>query len=400
MFIAHRFPHSLPEESIVKNVSEIPILGKTLGELQDRAVKQSGGKWSTDGVAQLWIREDVHVSHQAITLFLEKCRDSEKDVQWRAEGAVGGFVQEIGFDDDTPMMVWLVEPDELDLERLNQSETLLIDVKPFFLPIPAPQGVEKDLVSLPLALEIVIPVGHWSQTLWGNLLSLGPYLLRELVTDNTVKMIFRLGMAMVLSRSIDPQKIFLRIVQKGKNCNIHPSAVVEACVLGDFVTIGANAVVRGCILRDRAKVEDLAVVEGAVLSENAVVQRQGMVKYAVLSEGASVAGVVQLGVLGRHAGVKRGGYLMDMNFGGLVQVQCNGVPKDAPLGLIGCSVGEDTIIGLGVAVAAGRAVKPRLKVVMHPDQMLRSIAIEREEIDEETTLVYVDKGRLRRFHAD
>lgn len=400
MFIAHRFPNSLPEESIVKDVSEIPILGKPLGELQDWAVKQSGGKWSTDAVAQLWIREDVHVSHQAIALFLKSARGADKDVQWRAEGAVGGFVREIEFDDDTPMMVWLAEPNELDLDRLNRAEVLLIDVTTHFIPIPAPQGIGKDLISLPVSEEIVIPVGHWSQTLWGNLLSMGFYLLRELVTDNTAKQIYRFGMGIVLSRSIDPQKIFLKIVQKGKDCNIHPSAVVEACWIGDSVTIGANAVVRGCILRDKSRVEELAIVEGAVLSKGAVVQRQGMVKFAVLSERATVAGVVQLGVLGQNAAVKRGGYLMDMNFGGLVQVQYNGVAKDAPLGVIGCSVGKDTKIGLGVAVAAGRAVPSGLKVVMHPDQMLRSVVLKEDRTDEESLLVCVDKGRLRGLHAD
>ena len=70
---------------------------------------------------------------------------------------------------------------------------------------------------------------------------------------------------------------------------------------------------------------------------------------------------------------------MDMNFGGLVQVLYNGVSKNAPLGLIGCSVGADTVIGLGVAVAAGRAVPSALKVVMHPSQMLRSVAFERQQ---------------------
>ena len=185
MFIAHRFPNSLPDESIVRDVSEVPILGKTLGELQDWAVKLNGGKWSADGIAQLWIREDVHVSHQAIAIFLEACRDSDKDVQWHAEGAAGGFVREIGFDDDTPMMVWLVEPAGLDLDRLNRSEVLPIDVKTYPIQIPAPQeGMGADFVSLPLTDAVVIPVGHWSQTLWGNLLSLGPYLWRELVGDN------------------------------------------------------------------------------------------------------------------------------------------------------------------------------------------------------------------------
>ena len=46
MFIAHRFPNPLPDESIVTEASSVPILGKTLGELQDWAVKLNGGKWS------------------------------------------------------------------------------------------------------------------------------------------------------------------------------------------------------------------------------------------------------------------------------------------------------------------------------------------------------------------
>ena len=51
--------------------------------------------------------------------FLESARGSENDVQWQAGGAAGGFVREIAFDDDTPMMVWLTEPAELDVDRLK-----------------------------------------------------------------------------------------------------------------------------------------------------------------------------------------------------------------------------------------------------------------------------------------
>ena len=114
------------------------------------------------------------------------------------------------------MMVWLADPDELDLERLKRADVLPIDVKTYPIQIPAPQeGMGADFVSLPLTDAIVIPVGHWSQTLWGNLLSLVPYLWRELVGDNPLKMIFRLGMAAILSLSKDPRKLVRRFVQKG-----------------------------------------------------------------------------------------------------------------------------------------------------------------------------------------
>jgi hypothetical protein len=292
------------------------------------------------------------------------------------------------------MMVWLSEPADLNFERLKNSKPVTIDVKTYPIQIPAPQeGLGADFVSLPLTDFLVIPVGHWSQTLWANLLGLGPYLWRELVGDNPFTMIFRLGLAMLLSLSKEPSKLIRRFVRTGKGCKIHPSAVVEGSLLGDYVTVGANAVVRGCILRDGVRVEDLAIVEGSVLSEGAVVQRQGMVKYSVLAEGAAVAGVMQLGVLASNASVKRGGYLMDMNFGGLVNVQYNGLLKQAPLGLIGCGVGEDTTIGLGVSVAAGRFIPSNLKVVMHPDAMLRSVAWSGSL--EESSLVCVDQGKLR-----
>ena len=49
--------------------------------------------------------------------------------------------------------------------------------------------------------------------------------------------------AVLFSFSKDPRKLIRKICSEGKGCTIHPSAVVEGCLLGDYVTIGANAVV-------------------------------------------------------------------------------------------------------------------------------------------------------------
>jgi len=400
MFIAKRFSSTLPTESIKTTPQELPILGKTLGELQDWAVKLNKGEWAKDGIAQLWIREDVYVSHQAIGLFIEEAQGLDKDVRWQAEGAAGGFVEEIAFGDEVPMLVWLTEPAEYDVNRLLTAEVLSIDVKTYPIQMPAPQGVSADFISFPLTDAVVLPIGHWSQTLWGNLLALGPYLWRELVGDTPLKVVFRLGWAILRSFSKDPRKLMRRFVQQGKECKIHPSAVVEGCILGDYVTIGANAVVRGSLLRDGSRVEELAIVEGAILSERAVVQRQAMVKYSVLCEDSAAAGVSQLSVLGENASLKRGGYLMDMSFSGPVQVLFNGQAKPSPLGLIGCSVGENTTIGLGVAVAAGRAVPADMKVVMHPNNMLRSVKIDGFESSSNSNLACVEQGKLRRLNVD
>ena len=397
MFTANRFSSTLPTERLCATAGELPIMGKTLAEMQDWAVKLNKGEWS-DSTAQLWIREDVHVSHQAIELFLAAVVGKEGDFQWRAEGAAGNFVEEIAFSDSVPMMVWCSNPCEENIDRFTQAEVLTVDVKTHPIAIPAPQqemGVQ--LVSLPLTDAVVIPLGHWSQTLWGNLLSLGPYLWRELVGENIFSMFFRLGSAALFSLSTNPKKLIRGFVRKGKNCFIHPTAVVEACILGDNVRIGANAVVRGSILRDGVQVEDLALVEGSVLSAGALVQRQAMVKYAVLDESAAAAGVVQLSLMGVQSSVKRGAYLMDVNFSGAVQVLYNDKAHTAPLGLIGCGVGEHAVVGLGVAIAAGRWLPTKTKTIMNPQNMLLRTKV--TDAEEDRGVYAVVEGSLRRVDA-
>ena len=81
MFKALRFKSKLSKES---SHDVRVVLGKSVTDLQDWAVKLNGGSWSDDGTAQLWIREDVYLSHQAITAFLEVAREKEGPVHWRA----------------------------------------------------------------------------------------------------------------------------------------------------------------------------------------------------------------------------------------------------------------------------------------------------------------------------
>ena len=400
MFQANRFRATVYQERITEHVGDVPILGFSLSETQSWAVKMNGGTLleSSSQPAQLWIREDVYVTHSAIGQFIALAKEASGDVYWKAKDLVGGFVSEIGFHDPTPMLVWLQSPAILDDEKCSTLVELHMDVKVYPINIDAPNAeMNVDVVQLPLTEAIVVPMGHWSQTLWGNLLALGPYLWRELIGDNAFKQIWNLLWGVVRAMSKRPDKL-MRVYNKiGNNCRIHPSAVVEASILGDHVVIGANAVVRGSILRDRAKVEDLALVEGSILSSDALVQRQAMVKYSVLHRKASVAGVVQLGVIGEEASVKRGGYLMDMNFGSEVQVCCNQQLHPAPLGMIGCGISPSTIIGLGVQVAAGRWVPPNLKIVMNPEHILLSPNIrESSKSDDAVGLMIVRKGRLEK----
>ena len=61
-------------------------------------------------------------------------------------------------------------------------------------------------------------------------------------------------------RSINRQKVLARMGTVGKNCQIHPTAVIEACHIGDNVVIGPYAVVRASVIGDGAKIEEYATV--------------------------------------------------------------------------------------------------------------------------------------------
>lgn len=369
MIIASRFVGPKVEQSLSGEPGDYPVLGHTLAARQDWAVRLNGCRWadandSESILAQLWIREDVFLTTEALTLFLEIARTSTTDVAYGVCSPVAEFIEELRLGENSPMIVWTTEPCSFDEARIQSAAplSLKLKVREVVVPVPPSQfGV--DAIALPLSDCVVLPMAHWSQVLWANLLGIGPYLWRDQVGHTPIKAIFRLLKLAIKARSFDPVKVIKKMLRKGSNCKIHPTAVVEGCWLGDNVVVGANAVVRGCILADGARVEDLAVAEFAVLSERAVVQRQAMVKFAVLGRSAAVGGVIQMGVLDQSAALKRGAYLMDLNLSGETKIEWDERRCVAPLGLIGCGVGSETTVGLGVSVAAGRWVSAQLQIV-------------------------------------
>ena len=382
--LVSRFPAPRCSDCGLVDPKDRIILGKPLSDTQNTAVLRSRYRWTEDfQKAKLWIREDAYVTEKALQAFVESAQNTERPCYFRAQDRVGEFFDEISLSDRQPCLVWMPNGGEPSSKLLDEMPFLSIDAHPRLIPFEAPDDdFPFTFVELPLTDIIVLPTQHWAQLLWVNLMGLGPYLWRELVGRNVFSIIWNGLGALIRARSVHFIDIFAALRYRGKKCRIHPSAVVEGCWIGDNVTIGANAVVRGSILADGAVVEDLAMVEFSVLGELAKVQRQAMVKFSVLSDQSSVGGVVQLGVLGESASVKRGAYLLDMTLSdGGVQVLYNGERCPVPLGVIGCFVGDESTVGLGVHVAPGRAIPPRLKVTA-PAGLLMKVSGELEGVVE------------------
>ena len=371
------FPKFRPLEGVAGPAAELWVRDKTLGQHQEHACLLAGVRWPEvpDPTGpRLLIREDVFVTREAVAAFVALAKVAGRDASWSASGHFGAFVDELRFGRADPMMVWL-EPSEgapQTAERLVAAAPLLVDPQERPLQVPAPVG-SADILELPITERMVMPVGHWLQLLWANLLAMAPFLWRQLAGRNVVEVIWRVGWAALFTLSLSPQRIGARLGRRGRGCRVHPTATVEASWLGAGVEIGAGAVVRGSILGDGASVEALAMVEGSVLAPGARVQRQGMVKYSVLGPRSAAAGDMQLGMLDREAAAKKTSVLMDMSLGQGVRVMADGEAHPAPLGIAGVCVGAGSVVGAGVRIAPGRVIPPGVTIAPPPAHVVRRI---------------------------
>ncbi len=230
-------------------------------------------------------------------------------------------------------------------------------------------GVELPTGPVKVADAWVLPVGHWNQLLWANLLALGPFLWERLVGAGPWGAL-RLAWGAVRAGSTAPEDVAARLNRLGPGARVHRTATVEGCVLGARARVGAGAVVRGAVLGEDAVVEELALVEGTVVGRGARVQRLAMAKFSVIEDAAAFAGIMQLGVIGRGAVVKHGAVLMDMAFGQDVRVRVGDRLVSAPHGLAGVCVGDGAVLASGVRVAPGRAIPPGLEILLDPGTVL------------------------------
>ncbi|MEE2750573.1 MAG: hypothetical protein VX519_04025 [Myxococcota bacterium] len=343
-----------------------------LRDAVDSAVKEAGFRRVEApivGESTLVVPGGTAVLSKGLSLLAQVGRDSGSDVRFHLGGRLGELLDELP--GDRPAFGWLAPGGQGTVEDRLRSAPV-VEVSPVERRIPVP--VAGRVLDLVLSDHLVLPVRHWSHLLWGALLGIGPTVWKRAILDHPLRGGARLAWSALCSWSLDPLRLAPALNDfSRKLVHVHPSAVVEGCVLSDGVRIGAGAVVRGSILGPGARVEEQALCEGSVLSDGAVVQRQAMLRFSVLGPDAMHGGVTQLSVLGSSSELKRGAYGMDQSFTGEVRVQAGSEIVGVPLSMIGICLGPRARVGSGVWIAPGRAVPAESvlisdRVVTRPDR--------------------------------
>jgi acetyltransferase-like isoleucine patch superfamily enzyme len=230
----------------------------------------------------------------------------------------------------------------------------------------SPAGMEVALTS-----DAIVHICHWSHLVVANYVALFAHWF-ELTPGKLLRYLWAFLRALPWPSSY---RFMRKLVRRGRRCKIHPSAVVEASVLGDDVEIGPGAVVRACFLGHKVKIDAHANVNQSALGDGAVVSFSTQCNLSVLYPQAlvSIHGC-QMAVLGRRAAALAGTILMDLRDPYLeeeVRVIHKGQRTSSGRKLLGPCIGHGTILGAGVKLAPGVVVPSGAFVVSDPETILR-----------------------------
>ena len=269
----------------------------------------------------------------------------------------GGRYDRIRFvsGDDTPPIDVVVDPEE----------------EPLDFEVPRAYAGDKP-VELSLVRHPVMELHHWCHILWCNQIAGG------LEVRSTPKWlgVLRLIWAVIRARSFNKWRVLSKLNRIGRGCDIHPTAVVEGCTIGDGVTVGPGCRLLFSHIGANATIMPGANVELSVLGESSIVSQSCFLRFSVLYPEAVMSQMVmQQCVLGRRVITTTASWAMDLNFSQNIRVPLDGEMHSTGTRFIGSAFGHRCRIGTGFFLASGRMVPNDYFIIRDPGHVLRRVPI-------------------------
>ena len=202
--------------------------------------------------------------------------------------------------------------------------------------------------------------------------------------------LLQVNMAMNLNRSIAIQKgkiqgrfkhlkgkvgVFFfysalkRLNKIGKNCFIHPTALIEGSVIGDNVKIGAYSIIRLSHVGNDCTISDNVVVANSVLGDKTHIANSNFIELSMTYEEAFlIHGPYQFSIFGRNSAcfaVINCDFRLDQEN---IKIPTAIGIVDSRQPLLGIAYGHNSKTGGGSIIAAGRIV-PNNKHIYPPDSI-------------------------------
>ena len=154
-----------------------------------------------------------------------------------------------------------------------------------------------------------------------------------------------------------------RMNRIGKNCDIHPNAIVEGSVIGDNVRIGANSIVRLSTVQDNCYISDNVSVMHSVLGEGTFIANSNYINSCLTYKDVFlIHGPYQLSIFGERSAcfaVINCDIRLDQKN---IKIPTTHGVMDSGQPLLGIAYGHRSKTGGGNIIAAGRIVPNDLHI--------------------------------------
>lgn len=216
----------------------------------------------------------------------------------------------------------------------------------------------------------VMTLHHWVHILWANQAA-GSLEARSVPRW---KGVLRVIWAFLRCWSFDKWRILAKLNTIGRNCDIHPTAVIEGSTLGDGVFVGPHARILFSRIGDGASIFSGAEVELSTVGEGATVAQRSGVRLCVLyPEAFASQFLMQSCVLGRGTLTVPGSFSIDLNFDQEIRVPMDGALHSTGTHFLGSAFGHGCRIGTGVWLASGRAIPNNTVVIREPGGVIAKV---------------------------
>lgn len=263
------------------------------------------------------------------------------------------------------------------LEQLRErSVRVVVEKGELAIPVRLPtlgDGNQQTML-IPVTSTLCLHVQHWAHILWLNQATYAARWL-DILRDHTAWCVWH-GIA-VLPRLLLTRN--LGVVMSGFNrigagARIHPTATIEASIIGKNVVIGARASVKNAVIGDDVVVGDHAAVISSTLGNGAVVTpRTFMVWSAAYPEAVISNYKLQVSLIGRRASLSTWAGFIDAKLQGSVDVVHDGKLQSTERSFLGSALGHGAHVGAKVLLLPGREVPNGTFIAMRDDELVREV---------------------------
>jgi carbonic anhydrase/acetyltransferase-like protein (isoleucine patch superfamily) len=164
-----------------------------------------------------------------------------------------------------------------------------------------------------------------------------------------------------------------RLNRLGRNCRIHPTAVLENAVLEDGVTVGANTIIRHSYIGAGSTINDNTSIVNSVLGKHNVIASGNHINLCMTHDHVFlIHGPYQFSIFGRSSAV-----FAVINCDIRLDQKTISIPTDVGIldsrqPLLGIAYGHHSKVGGGNIIAAGRIV-PNHKRIDPPSNIILKV---------------------------